>query len=148
MSREELHWVKSPKGSSGGRELIYRGQYFWSKWYGGGEHLYSDHPKLAGEGFIGAFTGCCHFCNLGIDDAVRRFKPRKKTRTQYTNWRRCDVGFCNRMTVLVNGYKYWAKHVPSERKVAVYASHLGRTPIGYLPERLVPVELLLKMKQR
>lgn len=144
MSR--LPWVKTSRGGSG-KSIIYHGQYFWSNWSGDREHLYYKQPDWWGrEGFIGSFTGCCHFCGLGIDDAVRRFKPTKKTRTEFTVWKKCELGFCGRMTVSMNGYQYWAKHFPEKRKVAIYDSHLGRTPIGYLPETAVPLYLRREMR--
>ncbi len=146
----KIQWVKRPD-FIGGMETIYRGQYFWRKWYAM-EALYHLAPDSVGHwhdrGHLGNFFSCCHFCRLGLEDAVRRFRPTKQTRTQYTDWRKCEVGFCHRMTVLVDGRLYWAKHFPEKRKVAIYNSHLGRTPMGFLPETMVPPELRRAMREK
>lgn len=140
-----LVWFKRPRGEC--RELIYRNQHFWR--FGVAVfHKRSNGIVRKGvpSAHLGNFWNRCERCGFCSEVAIRLFKPTNKTRTKYTDWKKCEVGFCHRMTVLINGHQYWAKHIPEKRKVAIFNSHLGRTPIGYLPETMVPLVLRKEMR--
>ncbi len=145
--KPDVNWVHCPK--VGGHETIYKNQYFWKKMYGAyflstlGAGMERElHWRKRRKYYIGTFSAHrCHFCNLSLDDAVLRYTPTPETKTRYTNWERCTMGFCKRLTLLINGKRYWAKFNLKTGKFDIFNLHLGRTPIGSLPVRFVPVEL-------
>lgn len=149
-----LAWVGRPARPGTNQELIYRGQHFCITICHGGISLYCGRPHSKGivhrERFIGSFDFCpCRFCGRGSRDVeVRRFRPTKKNRTKYTDWQKCSVGYCHRMTLLIDGHKYWAKLDPTKHRVLIFNAHLARTPIGSVPETMVPLEIRKLMKEK
>jgi hypothetical protein len=132
----KINWVKRPKG--GGEETIYRNQYFFRKQYGGidlytidsaGEQIYIRHNNHN-----------CIYCYLGFSDAIRLFKKTDKTRTKYTDWQKCDLGYCRSLSFQIGSRKYWAKYNPVIRRFDVFNIHKGRKSIGTLPIYMIPKE--------
>ncbi len=133
--RTKLKWVSRPKRKKTCKELIYKGQHF-CVFLG---YLYPWRPNTGRGKPIGMWFET---------DKIQKFQSTKRTKTQFTDWEKCEVGNCHRLTVLVDGRNiYWAKHDPKKRKVFVFNTHLGRTPIGYLPETAVPLKLRRLMRK-
>src|SRR3989344_338087 len=138
MKAKPLKWVKCRKGWRG-EELIWKGQYFWSFWINGNHHLAWGRDDW--EGTIGCYEYRCPFCGLGFEDAVRRFKPTRKSRTIYSDWRPCALGHCRRLTVKINGRMYWASYSSVLGRVLIFNSHRKGEQIGSLPKSVIPMRL-------
>ncbi len=141
--RKRINWVACPPRSGGGYETIYNGQYFWKKQFGGIvlSSIYEGFGGFPDNRSIRHNDHRCVYCGLGLDDAVKRFKPTKKSKTVYSGWKRCSVGYCRRLTFLINGRRYWARFNPELNRIQVWNQHHGRTPIGTLPKSLISKEL-------
>lgn len=127
-------WVKRPKG--GGEETIFRNQYFFRKQFGGISLHTVD--SLGNEEYIRHNDIPCVYCRLGFNDALIRFKITDKTRTKYSDWEVCKLGFCKRLKFKIANRDYWAKFDTTIKRFLIYNVHTGRKSIGTLPKYIIP----------